>query len=400
MGRGRHAPDRNGPGVSENKPSTRLIHTRGPRLDPPVVNPPLERASTVLFDDPERLYADKPSYARMGLGVHRELEAALSALEGGQGVQLAPSGLAACALAIACLVEAGDHVLIADTLYGPTRRFCEKRLKRMGVEVTRFPPRIGRGIERLFQPNTRAVYLESPGSLTFEIMDTPALVEAAGSRDIYTVIDNTWSGGLYHQPLALGVDLSVQALTKYAIGHADGFGGAVMARSAAVAQNVSECAGEWGIALGPEEAWLALRGLRTLSTRLRAHDESARKLAAWLEARPEVARLIHPAFDSHPDHAIWKRDFTGASGLFGFVLQPQPDGAVNAFLRALDLFGMGFSWGGFESLLIPCDPQLRRLPGDWTQERPGPLMRIHVGLEDPDDLIADLEAAMQHLSAG
>ena len=384
--------------MSQHKPSTRLIQTRGPRLDPPVVNPPLERASTVLFEDADKLYADKPSYARMGLGVQRELEAALATLEGAEGVQLAPSGLAACALAIASLVRAGDHVLICDTLYGPTRRFCEKRLERMGVEVARFHPRIGAGIEAMFRENTRAIYLESPGSLTFEIPDTPAIVAAASKHDIRTVMDNTWSGGLYHQPLSLGVDLSVQALTKYAVGHADAFGGAVMAATAPLADEVAMCAQDWGIALGPEEAYVALRGLRTLPTRLSAHDASARQVAAWLKARPEVAQLLHPAFDCHRDHELWQRDFTGATGLFGVILHPQPDGAVNAFLREVSLFAMGFSWGGFESLLIPCDPQLKRLAGDWTQQRAGPLMRIHVGLEDTGDLIADLERAMRHLS--
>ena len=385
--------------MSDDKPSTRLIHTRGPRLDPPVVNPPLERASTVLFEDPEKLYGTKPSYARMGLGVHRELEAALAGLEGAAHVQLAPSGLAACALAIASVVEAGDHVLIADTLYGPTRRFCEQRLAKMGVTVTRFSPRIGGDIGALFEANTRAVYLESPGSLTFEIMDTPALVAAAEARGIYTIIDNTWSAGVYHQPLALGADLSVQALTKYAVGHADAFGGAVMAGNASVAGKLQACAEEWGITLGPEEAYLALRGLRTLPTRLAAHDRAAREIAGWLAGRCEVERILHPAFESHPDHALWARDFSGACGLFGFILHAQPEGAVNAFLRELRLFGMGFSWGGFESLLIPCDPQLKRLPGDWTETRAGSLMRMHVGLEDPGDLIADLERAMRHLKA-
>lgn len=400
MGRRRNPSDRNRPGVSEKKPATRLIHTRGARLDPPIVNPPLERASTVLFDDPERLYADKPSYARMGLAVHRELETALAALEGAVHVQLAPSGLAACALAIASLVKAGDHVLITDTLYGPTRRFCEQRLKRMGVSVTRFAPRIGAQIESLFQENTRAIYLESPGSLTFEVMDTPAIVAVAQSQGIRTILDNTWSAGLYHQPLSLGVDLSVQALTKYAVGHADAFGGAIMAGHEDVVHEVAACAEEWGIALGPEEAYLALRGLRTLPTRLAAHDKAGRELATWLAAHPAVSEVLHPALESHRDHEIWRRDFSGASGLFGFVLQPQAKGAVNAFLRELSLFGMGFSWGGYESLIIPCDQQLRRLGDDWTQARPGALMRLHAGLEDTGDLIDDLERAMHHLATG
>ncbi len=385
--------------MSEKRPATRLVHTRRARLSPPTVNPPVERASTVLFDDPDALYDARPGYGRMGLTVQRELEDALATLEGAEHVRLAPSGLAACALAIAAMVRCGDHVLIADTLYGPTRRFCERRLKAMGVEVTRFAPRIGAGIESLIHADTRAIYLESPGSLTFEVMDAPAIADVARARGLVTVMDNTWSGGLFCQPLDLGIDISVQALTKYAVGHSDAFGGAVMCRDGAIAQRLTDCAEDWGISLGPEEAYAALRGLRTLPVRLAAHQTAGLALAEWLVARPQVAQVLHPALPDHPDHAIWTRDYSGASGLFGFVLHRQSEGAVEAFLRALELFSMGFSWGGFESLLISCDRQLTRLKPDWTGSRAGPLMRVHAGLEDTGDLIGDLEQAFRHLSA-
>ena len=380
--------------MTERRLSTRIVHTRLDRMEPETVNPPVEHASTVLIRDPARLYGTKPTYGRMGLTVHRELEAALCTLEHATHAALTVNGLAANALAIAALVSSGDHILISDNLYGPTRRFCQRRLARMGVEVTAFSPRIGEGLGELIRPNTRAVYLESPGSLTFEVHDTPAIVEVSRARGLRTVMDNTWSAGVFHKPLDLGVDLSVQALTKYAVGHADAFGGAVMSRDPEVAKQVEACAEDWGSALGPDDAYRALRGLRTLSTRLAQHEASALTLADWLRTRPEVAEVLHPALPAHPDHALWRRDFTGSSGLFGLVLHPQPDGAVARFLGALQLFGMGFSWGGFESLILPCDPQLRRQTGDWTDHRAGPLIRIHAGLEAVEDLLADLDAAM------
>lgn len=379
-------------------PSTRLIHTRKERLKHKTVNPPIERGSTVLFDTSEGLYGPKPTYGRMGLTVHRELEAALCDLEGATHTRLAMNGLQACTLAISSCLTAGDHLLFSDSIYGPTRRFCEKRLKAMGVEATPFNPRIGADIESLIQDNTTAIMLESPGSLTFEILDTPAIVAVAKAKGITTILDNTWGAGLHHKPLALGVDISVQALTKYAVGHADAFGGAVMTNNDALSDKITAASEDWGISLGPDDAYLCLRGLRSLPVRLKAHEAAGLEMANWLAARPEVADVLHPALQSHPDHAIWARDFTGANGLFAFVLKDVPRAAVDVFVETLDLFAMGFSWGGFESLLIPCDQQLSRCKGDWTDTRAGPLVRIHIGLEATSDLKVDLDRGFKAMA--
>lgn len=381
-------------------PQTRLIHTRSERLGRITVNPPLERASTVLFRTEEALYGPKPTYGRMGLTVHRELEAGICALEGARHTRLAGNGLQACALAIASVVGAGGHLLLTDSAYGPTARFCERRLKHMGVEAERFDPRIGAGITAHFRDNTQAIVLESPGSLTFEISDLPAIAEAARPRGIRIIMDNTWGAGLHYQPLALGADISVQALTKYVSGHSDAFGGAACTNDKLIAARIAACSEDWGIALGPDDAWLCLRGLRTLHTRLKAHEAAGLELAQWLESRPEVARVLHPGLPSHPDHALWQRDFTGTNGLFSFILKPFPKQAEARFFGALRLFGMGFSWGGFESLIIPCDEQLTRRADCWTRSKPGQLMRVHAGLEALSDLKADLERGFAALSAG
>lgn len=378
---------------------TRLIHTRGERLSRVTVSPPVERASTVLFQTEATLNGPKPTYGRMGLTVHRELEAAMCALEGAKHTRLAGNGLQACVLAIASVVEAGGHVLFSDSIYGPTARFCEKRLKVMGVDAERFDPRIGSGIAELIRENTQAIILESPGSLTFEISDLPAIAAIAKPRGIRIVIDNTWGAGIHYQPLALGADLSVQALTKYPSGHSDAFGGAVMTNDSGLAARVASASEDWGITLAPDDAWLAVRGLRTLHTRIKAHEAAAYEIANWLETRPEVAQVIHPGLPSHPDHALWQRDFTGANGLFSFMLNAVPKEATDRFFEALSLIGMGFSWGGFESLIIPADTQMTRRAEDWTKSKPGPILRLHVGLEAVSDLKADLEAGFAALKA-
>ncbi len=375
------------------KDETKIIHTRSGRGPINTVNPPVERGSTVLIPTREILYGDGKVYGRMGLTVQRELEAALCVLENAQHCRLTANGLQAIALALGSVVRSGDHVLASDSLYGPSRRYCERRLKAMGVSVTRFNPTIGAQIEDLIQPNTKAIVLESPGSLTFDVMDTPAMVEVAKARKLITVFDNTWGVGVFHKPLDLGVDVVIQALTKYPVGHADAMGGAVLTNSERLANRIAMCSEDWGISLAPDDAYLAVRGLRSLHTRLKQHEATGYKLARWLEHRPEVDHVLHPGLESHPEHHLWKRDFTGACGLFGYVMKPTTDEALDRFLEAMKLFGMGFSWGGFESLLIPCDSQLNRTDGDRIHDRSGPLIRVHAGLEDADDLIADLEQA-------
>ena len=375
------------------KLSTRLVHQRSGKRHSPTVNPPIERASTLLLPDTDALNTQKPNYARMGLATHDELCAGLCDLEGAAGAHLAPSGLTACALAISSLAEAGDHVLVIDSIYGPTRRFATRRLRAMGIGAEFFPASIGAQIETLFKPNTKAVFLETPGSLTFDLCDTRAIVAAARKHGVSTILDNTWGAGVCHKPLELGVDVSVQALTKYVVGHADAFGGAVMAGDKKHDVKIGNTARDWGLSMSPEEAYTALRGLRTLVPRMKLHEAAGLELAHWLEAQKYVKRVIHPALASHPDHALWQRDFTGSCGLFGAVLQPLTADAQRAFFKVADLYGIGFSWGGYESLLVPADPDLKREAGHWWYEEDGLVLRVHAGLEDTGDLIANLDAA-------
>lgn len=384
--------------MSDKKLPTRLIHNQtGGRLLP-TVNPPVERGSTLLMKDRAALYRDKPSYGRMGLSVHRELESALAGLEMGSAAHLTPNGLSACTLAIAACVKAGDHVLVTDNAYGPTRRFCTKRLSEMGVQAEFFDPAIGAEIESLIKDNTAIIFLETPGSLTFELSDLPAIAEIAKAHKISIIVDNTWGAGVYYQPLSLGADISVQALTKYVVGHADAFGGAIISKDPAHAKKVKQCVEQWGITLAPDDAYLALRGLRTLHTRLNTHEKSALKLAEWITKQNEVLNVLHPSLPSHPQHHIWKRDYSGSCGLFSFILKDVPDTALDSFLDGFSLFGLGFSWGGFESLLNPADGEFSRSLGQWADgKRPGRLIRVHAGLEAPEDLIADMEAAFGRL---
>ncbi len=381
------------------KDETRLSHARADAKSRRTVNPGIERASTVLFATRAELYGSPPIYGRMGLEVHRELEAGLRILEHANHAKLTSNGVQACALAIGSVLNAGDHLLFTDSAYGPTNRFCTRRLRAMGISATRFPPLIGADIEAMIQPNTKAMLIESPGSLTFDIMDLPAIVRVAKAKGITTIADNTWGVGLLHRPLDLGVDISLQALTKYPVGHADALGGAVMTNSDALAERITQCADDWGLTLAPDDAYTALRGLRTLPVRLKQHEATGYALAKWLEARPEVAYLLHPGLASHPEHEVWKRDFVGANGLFGLVLNDVTEAQLDIFLETLKIFGMGFSWGGYESLLIPCCDQLKRLPEDRIHGRPGPLLRIHAGLEAPEDLIADLEQAFAAMAS-
>ncbi len=381
--------------------ATRIAHAGRVDPDSPFVNPPVVHASTVLFRDSAQISgrsAEKPrwTYGRRGTPTSVALETAIAELEGAEGCVLTPSGLAACDLALLSVLGAGDHLLVIDTVYGPTRHFCDGVLKRFGVETTYFDPLIGAGIDALIRPNTKAIFLESPGSLTFEMPDVPAIAKVARARDIVTLIDNTWATPLFFRPLEHGVDISIMAATKYVVGHSDALLGTVAAGPRAWEQ-VKTTHGDLGLFTGPDDMYLAMRGLRTMAVRLAHQQKSALAVAEWLATRPEVTRVIHPALPSDPGHAIWKRDFDGASGLFGFVLRPAPWAATAAFLDDLAWFGQGFSWGGFESLVTAPDPRHTRTAVAWTE--PGQLIRLQIGLEDTGDLIADLSAGLDRFAA-
>lgn len=364
------------------------------------VNPPIYRASTILFpsvDAFERARTHEGvTYGRAGTPTTFAFEEALAALEGGYRSIALASGKAACNLALASLTASGDHILVVDSVYAPTRQFCDRTLKRFGVETTYYDPRIGAGIAELIRPTTRLIYMESPGSLTFEVQDVPAIVAVAKRHGILTAIDNTWATPVFFKPLAFGVDISIQAVTKYIGGHSDLMMGAVTTNEA-IHMRLRQQIYEFGAAPSPEDCWLALRGLRTLVARLDRHQQNALTVARWLEGRPEVSRVLFPALASHPDHALWQRDFTGACGLFGLVLKPFPIAAVHAMVDGLQHFGIGASWGGFESLVLVTYPERARTAVPWRAE--GPTLRLHIGLEDPNDLIRDLEAGFQRLRA-
>ena len=381
--------------------ATRAIHSgqATAQVDARTVGPPIQRGSTVLMADAAALYDESQvTYGRGGLAAQDALIQTLLELEDAEGGELYPSGLAAMTGAMLAVLKAGDEVLVADTVYAPTRRFCDQVLTRFGVAVRYYPPR-AEPAEVLAHggPATRLVVLESPGSLTFEFQDVAGVAALARERGVLSMMDNTWGAGLLFKPLAHGVDISVQALTKYVCGHSDIFMGSACANDPAVLKLLDDAKWNFGWSVSPDDAYQALRGLRTLPTRMARHDDSGRKVAEWLRGQPEVIQLLHPAFEGSPDHALWRRDYTGACGLFGAVLHPAPRRAVDALLDRLTLFGLGFSWGGFESLAIAGDPQLtrRRFP----PKLGGPLLRLHVGLEDPDDLIADLRAGLDAFNA-
>lgn len=387
------------------KPSTRLITLgRDAPGDPGFVNPPLVRGSTVLHADVadmrERARRYKTgddtgpvSYGRYGTATHDAFLEVLTELEGGHHSWALPSGLSACTIAVLAFVRQGDHVLITDSAYGPTRDFCQSTLPRYGIETTFYDPCIGAAIEELFRPNTRLLFLESPGSLTFEVQDVPLLARIARQRNAVCVIDNTWATPLYFRPLQHGVDVSVHAVTKYIGGHADLLLGTVTSNEACWSA-LRKSVHSFGMTTSPDDCWLALRGLRSLEARLARHRANAERLIDWLLEQPEVDRVLYPARPQDPGHALWRRDFAGATGLFGVVLRPQL--AVTAFHAMIDgmrLFGRGYSWGGFESLMIPCYPQRATAPPAPAGHR----MRISAGLEDAEDLLADLHEGFARL---
>jgi cystathionine beta-lyase len=376
---------------------------RDPRRFDGAVNTPVIRASTVLFPDVESYEGRDPDdYKTMRYGIYGTptafaLEEAVAQLEGGHAAVALPSGLAAIVAALAAFAKAGAHILVSDSVYQPTRNFCDKRLRTLGIETEYYDPLIGSGIAALIRPETTAVFCETPGSLSFEMQDIPAIAAAAHAKGIPVIADNTWGTPYFFRSFEHGVDISIHAGTKYIAGHSDVMLGIIVTNEKYWLQ-VRRAVADYGYCVSPDDCYLALRGLRTIGVRMRQQQRNALKLARWLQARPEVLRVLYPALEDDPGHAIWKRDFDGAASLFGVVLKPVSEAAVRALIDALELFGIGSSWGGFESLVIRANPRKYRTA---TKFDPGgPLLRFHVGLEDTDDLIADLERGFAELARG
>ena len=385
------------------RPDTKLVHG-GRRTEwlGGMVNVPVSRTSTVLFDDVAQMEAAYPprdgqlSYGRNGTPTQWSLAEALTDLEpGAAGTRLFPSGAAAVAFALTTVLEPGDELLMVDSAYQPTRFICDQLLKRFGVATRYYDPLATPGeLEAMLSATTRAIFMESPGSLTFEVQDVPGICAMARKHGIATLLDNTWATPLFFPALSHGVDLSILACTKYVAGHADAMLGSVTVTQTWW-EKLNKTARLFGQYVSPDDAFLAARGLRTMGVRLRRHEDSAIKIARWLQDQPQVAQLLHPAFPECPGHEHWKRDFTGSSGLFSVLLKDSDEAAAVRFVESLELFGIGYSWGGFESLALPVHPERAR-----TATRPsfaGPLVRLHIGLEDPDDLIADLAQGLSRL---
>ncbi|RST82799.1 cystathionine beta-lyase [Aquibium carbonis] len=356
------------------------------------VNPPVVHASTVLFPDAATmaLRNQKYTYGTRGTPTTDALCAAIDELEGSAGTILVPSGLAAVTVPLLAFLSAGDHALIVDSVYHPTRRFADTMLKRLGVEITYYDPHVGAGIAALMKPNTKVVFTEAPGSNTFEMQDIPAIAEAAHAGGAVVMMDNTWATPLYFRPLDHGVDVSIHAATKYPAGHSDVLLGTVSANTACW-EPLHETFLTLGCCAAPDDVYQVLRGLRTMGVRLDRHQKSALSLARWLEGQPGVSQVLHPALESHPGHAIWKRDFSGASGIFSIVLDGGGTKKAHAFLDALNIFGLGYSWGGYECLAV------RVWLGDRTVAKgdyEGPVLRLQIGLEDVEDIQADLTRAL------
>jgi len=366
-----------------------------------VVNPPVWRGSTHLYDNVAHLREGLKSnddgkffYGRRGSPTQWSLADALTEMEpGAAGTMLYPSGVAAISCSLLTVLQPGDELLLTDSSYDPSRSFADTFLKRMGVTARYYDPMIGSDIAGLFSAKTKAVLMESPGSLSFEVQDVPAICKAAHAAGLVTLLDNTWATSRFFPALEHGVDIAITAATKYIVGHSDVMMGAVTTHDG-YWTHLRRTAQQLGQVVSPDDAYLAARGLRTLEVRLRQHEASALKIAHWLKQRPEVGLVLHPALPDCPGHKIWKRDFTGSSGLFSFELKDGDNQSRAAFIDALTLFGIGYSWGGFESLALPVDPGKHRTATEWTAS--GTLVRLHIGLEDPDDLIADLAKAFEH----
>jgi cystathionine beta-lyase len=383
---------------------TKLTHLGNhPHDNHGVVNPPVYHASTILFPTVAAMEAARTQrfgpgtrYGRYGTPTTFALEEALAGIEGGHRAMVLPSGLAAIAAALLGCLKSGDHVLMVDSVYGPARNLCNGVLVRYGVESTFYDPALGDGIAELMRPNTKVVYVESPGSLTFEVQDIPAIAKVAHARGALVLMDNTWASPAFFPSFKHGVDVSIHAATKYIVGHSDVMMGAIVTTEAAFLP-IRTMMADLGYSAAPDDVYLALRGLRTLSVRLERHQKNATQVATWLQSRPEVEEVLYPALPGARGHALWKRDFLGATGLFGVILKPAPKPGVDAMLDGLKLFGMGASWGGYESLIQPVNPGRMRTATKW--ETAGPMLRLHIGLESPDDLIADLAKGFDRLNA-
>lgn len=376
------------------KPATRLATAAREYNEHGAVNPAVYHASTITFPDVQTLNtkAQPYTYGRKGTPTSRAFETAVAELEGGFDCKAAPSGLAAITAALLAFLKSGDHLLMVDTVYWPVRHLCETLLPGLGIETTYYDPLVGKNIAALMRPNTRVVYCECPGSQTMEMQDVPATAKAAHAGGAIVMVDNTWSGGHYFKAFEHGCDVSVQAATKYIVGHSDAMLGTVVCNGATWPQ-FKEVFEAMGLFAGPDDMYLGLRGLRTLDVRLQRHMQSAIEVAQWLRARPEVETVLYPALSNSAGHDIWKRDFSGASGLFSIVLKPMPQESVAAMLDNMELFSMGFSWGGFESLIVPFKPL--RSAAIWDAK--GPAFRLHIGMEHPEDLIRDLKAGFERL---
>jgi cysteine-S-conjugate beta-lyase len=379
---------------SSLQPTTRLATAAREYNEHGAVNPAVYHASTITFPDMATLNNREQTYTygRKGTPTSRAFESAVAEMEGGHDCKAAPSGLAAITAALLAFLKSGDHLLMVDTVYWPVRHLCDTLLKGLGIETTYYDPLIGNNISALMRPTTRVVYCECPGSQTMEMQDVPVIAAAAHVGGAIAMIDNTWSGGHFYKAFDHGCDVSVQAATKYIIGHSDAMLGTVVCNKATWPQ-FKETFEAMGLFAGPDDMNLGLRGLRTLDVRLQRHMQSAIEVAQWLRARPEVETVLYPALSNSVGHDIWKRDFTGASGLFSIILKPTSQASVAAMVDGLELFSMGFSWGGFESLIVPFTPH--RSATKW--ETKGPALRLHIGMEHPDDLMRDLEEGFKRL---
>jgi cysteine-S-conjugate beta-lyase len=374
-------------------PQTRIVTAGREHTEHGFLNPAVYRGSTIVLDDLESFRNNPHAYGRRGTPTSRALESAVAALEGGHDARITPSGLSAISTTLLSYLSAGDHVLVTDAVYYPARHFCDTVLKRLGIETTYYDPLAGAELSGLLRPNTRLIYCETPGSQTMEVQDIPALADVAHKHGALLLVDNSWSGGHYFKTFDHGADIVLQSASKYIGGHSDILMGTIVATEKAWPA-LAETYGSIGMFAGPDDMYLAMRGMRTMDVRLARHMQNGIAVAEWLRARPEVQTVLHPALSNSPGHEIWRRDFKGSTGLFSVILKPCSDAALTAMIDGLNLFGLGFGWGGFESLCTPFKP--KRVASKWQAS--GPCLRFHIGLEHTDDLIADLRDGFGRMS--